>query len=174
MQLLGKSDKTIAKSMKRLDDVGLINRETRFNRKIGKRNRRIKLVKKATEVVHAPMEIYLLEITDGAKMLLIQLVGLSKQEGHVYATNKALAAKMNVSKRMVYRYLNELIEYKLISIENAGTLHRIIYVTEELIMNELTLEEDQRLIDCVEDWKVYINKTISLIGIKHDIYEKQP
>src|SRR5699024_3108902 len=108
MELLDKSDKTIAKSMKRLDDYGFIKRETYFNRITRKRSRKIRLVHKAREVVHAPMEIYLHDLTDGAKMLLIQLVGLSKKDGYTFVRNDELSEKMNISVRQITRYLKEL------------------------------------------------------------------
>lgn len=153
MELLGKSDKTIAKSMKRLDDIGLIQRETFFNHKTSKRNRTIRLVKRSDEVIHAPMEIYLLDITDGAKMLLIQLVGLSKQEGYVYASNKALAEKMNVSTPMIYRYLKVLKEKNLTYVENEGTPQKKIYINEDLSNDELVLESGDSFMDNIPEWK---------------------
>lgn len=130
MKLLNKSNNTISRSLKRLEDMKLIQRKTRYISYTGKKERAITIKKTGSEVIHAPFRITQLNITDGAKILLVQLTGLSKQEGYVYATNKALANKMNISQRMIYRYLNELLTEKFIFIENQGTPQKIIYIND--------------------------------------------
>lgn len=156
--LLSKSEKTIIKSMKRLDNSNLITRETFFNRKIMKNQRTINIVKHPLkdEIIHAPIEIYFHKISDGAKLLLIQLVGLSKQEGYVYATNKELAKKMNISDRMLYRYLKELRVKNLITITQEETIHRIIFISRALKNNILEIPNEINFADEIQTIKEYI------------------
>jgi len=156
--LLSKSKKTIAKSMKRLDDNGYIERETFFNRKEKKRSRKIKLIRKVAEkkTIHAPIEIYLHDLTDGAKMLLIQLVGLSKKDGYTFVTNKELAEKLNSSSRQIRRYLKQLKENDFIFLENEKSANRLIKVNDRLKDNSVDFEGNNEFSNSLEKTKEVI------------------
>lgn len=140
MELLGKSDKTVARSMKRLEDLSLIRRETIFNRKTRKRTRKIRLIHKTREVIHAPMEIYFHDLTDGAKLLLIQLVGLSKKDGYTFVRNDELAEKLNISSSQTKRYLRELKVKNFIFLEDEQSSSRIIFTNEDMTDDSITFE----------------------------------
>lgn len=184
MNLLSKSDKTISRSMKKLEELNLIERETFFNQKTKKRSRKIRIMKKTPQVIHAPMEIYFYDLKDGTKMLLIQLVGLSKNDGFTFVNNKSLADKMGVSIKQIERYLSELKENSLIIIENAGTPNRNIQINSNLTIDELEMDQWESFGDNLLEMKEYIRNhqknivkdggTPSLLRNNPLIYEIEP
>ena len=66
-------------------------------------------------------------LTLSAKILLAEIINLSKQEGYCYASNEYLAKRVGISKRAVCNSLNELRKLHLISSSIKSRNERYIY-----------------------------------------------
>ena len=71
--------------------------------------------------------LYLDGLTLSAKILLAEILSLSKLEGHCYASNPYLAKRIGISKRAVCTSLNELRKQHLISSSMKSRNERYIY-----------------------------------------------
>lgn len=119
-EMIGKSPKTVAKSMKKLEDKKLIERETFFNPDTMKKKRKIRIKNSKALYIEVPMEILFYDIAPLSKILLMQIIGLSKKEGYAYATNNLLAQKINSSEASVKRGIAELKKQSFITTEQKG------------------------------------------------------
>ncbi|MBR2108535.1 MAG: helix-turn-helix domain-containing protein [Ruminococcus sp.] len=66
-------------------------------------------------------------LTLSAKILLAEIISLSKLEGYCYASNAYLAKRLGISKRAVCNSLNELRKRQLISSSMKSRNERYIY-----------------------------------------------
>lgn len=57
------------------------------------------------------------EISPGAKLLFVYILGLSYQKGYCYASNKHLSDKLGFSDRSINRFLSTLVNNDLIKID---------------------------------------------------------
>ena len=67
------------------------------------------------------------ELTLSAKLLLAEILSLSKLEGYCYASNEYLAERLNVSSKTVKNSLRQLKSCKYITIKLAKGSERSIY-----------------------------------------------
>ena len=81
-----------------------------------------------TTFLSVPYNILYLEgLTLSARILLAEILSLSKLEGHCYASNAYLAKRIGISKRSVCTALNELRKQHLISSSMKSRNERFIY-----------------------------------------------
>ena len=83
---------------------------------------------KSTNFLTIPYDILNLEeLTLSAKVLLAEILSLSKLEGHCYASNEYLSKRIGISERSVCNSLNELRQHNLISSSLKSRSERCIY-----------------------------------------------